>query len=124
MTKNHQPESDLAAEFRRLGENFKDALQTAWESEERKNLSREIQTGLNAFGESIGQAADEFIESPTGQRVRADLDDLAKKVQSGEVVNGVREKLLEVLRKVNVDIEEALEGWTTPAEDPHADSEG
>src|SRR3989304_7615997 len=46
-------ESDLSAELRALAENLKSAVQTAWHSDERKNLQGEIEEGLASVGEGL-----------------------------------------------------------------------
>jgi hypothetical protein len=68
MTDPLPPENDLAAEFRRLGENLRSALQSAWESEERLRLQDEIERGLRhgdeafragrALGDGLGRHVD------------------------------------------------------------------
>jgi hypothetical protein len=124
MNENPRPEEDLIEEFRRLGENLKGAVQSAWESEERKNLSKEIHSGLNAFAEEMEKAVNDMVESPTGQRVRDEIDDLSDRVRSGTLAAEVRDELLAILRKINVDLEQKVEGWMSSKEDvPPADEE-
>jgi len=124
MTENPHSENDLIEEFRRLGENLKGAMQSAWESEERKNLSKEIHSGLNAFAETMDQAVNDMVESPTGQRVRDEIDELTERVQSGTLAAEVRDELLGLLRKINVDLEEKVEQRISSKEDvPPVDEE-
>lgn len=116
---------NLANEFTMLGKNLKELLQTAWESEERKKLQQEIESGLSQLGKSLTQAVGEFKESPSGQRLRADVDDLHARVRSGEVEAEVREKLAGILRKVNADLEKATPRQTeTPPAQTEAPKEG
>ena len=124
MTEKPHSEDDLIEEFRRLGENLKVAVQSTWESEERKKLSKEIHSGLNAFAESMEQAVNDMVESPTGQRVREEIDDLTEKVRSGTLAAEVREELVGLLRKINIDLEEKVEGWMSSEEEvPPTDEE-
>lgn len=105
------PESapgDLADEFRNLGENLKTFFQTAWESEERKKFQQEIKDGMEELGNSLSQAASEFKESPTGQQLKSDIEDLHARVRSGEVENKFRTELLSVLRTINTELEKAF----------------
>jgi gas vesicle protein len=119
MTENSHSEGDLIEEFRRLGENLKEAMQSAWDSEERKNLSKEIQSGLNAFGEAVGQAVDEMVESSTGQRMRDEIEDLTERVRSGELADETRDELLGLLRKANVNLEKKVQQWKSTEEETH-----
>lgn len=106
--------SDIAAEFSALGKNLKEVFQTAWESEERKKIQREIETALSEVINSLNQTATEFKESPAGQRLKTDVDDLRSRVQTGEVGSQIRAELLAVLRKVNSDLEKAA----SPKDEP------
>jgi len=55
---------------------------------------------LNAFGEATGQAADKFVESPVGQLVRADPDDLTENDRRGEIASEARKKLVAIPARV------------------------
>lgn len=93
--------SDIENELRELGQRLKEMLNTAWESPERKKVQEEIQSGLTDMGETINNAVNEFNESPTGQTLKADLEDFSERVRSGQVESKVREEILKVLRIVN-----------------------
>jgi ElaB/YqjD/DUF883 family membrane-anchored ribosome-binding protein len=94
-------QGEVAREFRDLGENLKNVLQSAWESPERKKLQAEIEAGLTELGTTINKAADDFQKSPTGQRLHSEAKDLGERVRSGEMEASLREQILSVLREVN-----------------------
>ena len=106
-SQQNKPSGDLAAELQELGRNLKDILQTAWESQERKKLQSEIESGLTQLGDSLNQAVGEFKESPAGQRMKAGAENLGTKIKTGEVENEIREDLLSVLRTVNSELQKA-----------------
>ena len=119
--KSESNSDDLAAEFRNLGNNLKEILQSAWESEERKKLQQEIEVGLADLGKSLDNTVEEFKVSPAGQRLKTEVQDLHQRVRSGKVETELRENLLSVLRKVNSELEKAStrNTETTPsAEEP------
>lgn len=103
------PESEVAQEFRRLGDNFQDILRVAWESPERKKLQSEIKAGLTELEASLNKAATELRESPTGQRLETEVKNLGERVRSGEVESRLRNDLLSLLRQLNIRLEEASE---------------
>ncbi len=120
MTEPNQPD-DLSGEFRALAQNLKTALSTAWESEERKQLQSDIQSGLNELGQALDEAATEFRASETGQKLETDLNDLGEKVRSGEVEDNLRQGLLSALQAINVHIQKATDSWSlseTPEDAP------
>ena len=129
MSENQTPENDLVNEFRTLGKNLVEALRTAWDSPERKKLEKEISDGLNDLTNTLNTEAKNFKESPTGQQLKSDFEDLRQRVSSGEVENQVRNELLSALRTVNQELQKVTTRWgeskgpqsSPPApEEPHA----
>lgn len=96
-----RPEGDLHSEFEQLGQNLKAALKTAWESEESRKLQAELKTGLAALEVGLRQAAQEVTTGETGQRLKAEVEDLGQRVKSGQVESQLRQDLVSALRTVN-----------------------
>ena len=110
MSDEPQPQEDvksqqLKSEFQLLGDNLKSFFVTAWESEERKNFQNELEDGLADLGDSLKQTAQDFQDSETGQRVKAEAKDLRERIASGEVEEKVRGDILSVLQNVNAELE-------------------
>jgi hypothetical protein len=110
MSDEPEPQEDvksrqLKSEFQNLGDNLKQFFVTAWESEERKNFQDELEHGLADLGDSLKQTANDFHDSDTGQRVKAEAEDIRDRFQSGEVEEKVREDILTVLQRVNSELE-------------------
>ena len=101
MTDEQKKQNDLFEEFRQLGENLVNALRGVWESPERKRLQQEIEAGLAEVSNSVKKEADTFKESPTGQRLKSDIEDLRERINSGEIEANVREELLKSLQFIN-----------------------
>jgi hypothetical protein len=99
--------NNIGDELRALGENLIATLREAWGSPERQRLQSEIETGLADLGTSLKKAAADLETSPTGQRLKADIDDFGERVRSGEVESKLRTELLEALRAVNRELEKA-----------------
>jgi hypothetical protein len=110
------PSNDLLDELHNLGNNLKTLLQSAWESEERKKTQKEIETGLNELAKTLSQAANEFSQSPTGQTLKADLQDLQQRIQTGEVETKVRSEVVSALRAANEGLKKATTGVKPPEE--------
>ena len=97
------PENELADELRNLGQNLKGILQAAWESEERRKLQKEIQAGLAELQKTVADLA----ASPSGQRLKAEVQDLGERARSGQVEAQLRNDLLAALRTINAELEKA-----------------
>lgn len=122
------PRGNVENEVRRLGENLKQAVQQAWDSDERKNLQDEIDASFKQLGESLDKFVVEVTSGPTGQRIQADLNNVREQLESGETERKVRDNLSEMIRKINVEIEkftspEKKDEGEAKTPDPGADNE-
>ena len=99
-----QPQSDIADQFRELGENIKNFFHSVWESEESQNFRSELQNGLNEFGKATNEAIEEFKTSETGQKFKAEAEDFKSRVESGEVEAKAREEVSKVLTFINTEL--------------------
>jgi hypothetical protein len=123
MSENMPPENDIAEEFRNLGKNLADALRTAWESPERKKFQQEIENGINEMGATLSKEFGTFIESPTGQRLRSDMEDLGEHLRTGETQQHAREELLAALKRANIEIQRATARWNASKGEQSAPNE-
>jgi len=104
-----QPKS-IGDEFAELGQNIRQALQSAWTSEERQKLQAEIETGLKEASWAVKQAADGFSQSQAGQTLKTEAEDFQKRVNSGELEAKIRTELLSALRMANETLKKAFSG--------------
>lgn len=109
MTKNTQPEGDLHEEFQNLGRNIKDALNTAWNSDERKKVQTNIQDGLNDIGNAINDLINDFQAAEVGKKVVDEVDQIGERLRSGKVKEKTREGILSALKKMNAELEKAVD---------------
>jgi|MudIll2142460700_1097286.scaffolds.fasta_scaffold23334_3 predicted component of type VI protein secretion system len=105
MEDKPNPEESLADEIYNLGQNLIQTLHAAWDRPERKMLQQEIEEGLSDLAQTLQQEADSFVQSPTGQRMKSDLEELHQKVRTGEAETKIRSELLEVFKVVNTELQ-------------------
>ena len=116
MTEQTPPQNDLKGEFENLAHNLKQALQTAWESDERKQLQSEIEAGLTQVAAAMNEAFDSFKQSDVGEQFISDVEDFGERVRSGEVETKVRTDLAEAMRKLNTELEKVVKPKTEETE--------
>lgn len=109
MTETPPSEENLAEEFRNLGKNLTEVLRGAWESPERKKLQQEIAEGLSDLSNMMRTEAEHIRESPTGQRMKADAEEMRERIRTGEVESRVRQDLLSALQFINEQLRKATE---------------
>lgn len=114
---NKSPNDNISEQLNELGKNLREALRTAWESEERRKVQQEIEDGLAELGASLSLAAKDFSNSPTGQSLKEDVKDLHERWRTGEVGSKVRSELIEALRTVNNELQKATRKNPPPPSD-------
>jgi len=114
---NKFPNDNISEQLNELGKNLREALQSAWESEERRKLQKEIEDGLANLGASLSQAAKDFSTSPTGESLKEDMKDLQERWRSGEVRSKAHAEIVEALRKVNTELQKATKKSPPPPSD-------
>jgi hypothetical protein len=102
-----QPESDLSEEFRRLGQNLKQAAEAAWTGPEGQRLRGEIKAGLQALEKGINDTAVEMTTGETGQKIKTEVNEFSERVRSGQVEKQLRQDLLSALRSLNSHFDQA-----------------
>jgi len=115
---NQKPTRSISDEFAELGRNIKQALESAWTSEERKKLQTEIEAGLKEASQAVKQAAGDFSKSQAGQTLKTEAEDFQKRVHSGELEAKIRSELLAALRMANEGLKKAVSGFESAGEKP------
>ena len=105
--------ADIAAEFAEFGQNIKKALQSAWASEDRKNLQAEIEKGLREAGEALKTASSDISHSQAAQTLKTEAEDFQKRVKSGELEAKARSELLAILRMANEQLKKVFPGGSS-----------
>lgn len=109
MTQESNPQPDLTSQFRELGDNLKNIMQTAWQSEEAQILRQDIKTGLSELGQVANDTVDEFNASEAGQRLKNEAQELKDRVKSGEVESRARQEISKALNMLNTELQKAIE---------------
>ncbi|HPH97044.1 MAG TPA: hypothetical protein PKW33_14330 [Anaerolineaceae bacterium] len=110
---SNQPPSSLNDELNALGRNLSSLFKSAWESPERQSLQGDLENGLKQASEAINRAANEFSASEAGQRLQAEVADIRRRVESGELQSQARGDLLNALQKLNNEIQKAASAWSS-----------
>lgn len=110
MTDDQNVSESVRDEFQKLGRNIRDMFSEAWNSEDRKRISRDIEVGLTEVGETISRTAREVTESEGMQQVRDEMEDLGERIRSGEVARKLESDLVTILQAVNSEIERVSSG--------------
>jgi hypothetical protein len=100
---------DLRHEFRELGKNLKELVHTAWKQDERQRIQGEIEEGLTELQTSLEHMVAEFRASPAGEKIQAQTKQLSEAARAGELELRVKDEFSGALRKMNIEIQRAIE---------------
>ncbi len=114
-----KPSGDsISDQLNELGKNLRDAMQTAWASDERRKLQQEIEEGMASLGSTLSQAAKDFSNSNTAKTIKDDMKDLGDRWRSGDVGSKVHADLVDALRRVNDELQKATKKNPPPPDQP------
>ncbi len=124
MSEQPMGNSDLEDEFRQLTANLRKAIQAAWESPGRHLLQADLEAGLESMRQGLDQMAQDFEQSDAGAQLKSGLEDLGRRVQSGELEEKTRQELLRVLRQANAELGKLADRLGPTGPDVHPPDSG
>lgn len=110
------PVGDTAAETRaivdelnKLGHKVSEAIQRAWESDERKQAEEEIRKVLTVAGDRVDEVAADIRASGVPADIREQVGKVMEDLEKSSVTQDLRKSLLAGLRRLNIELTEFLE---------------
>ena len=107
--------TDLMEEFKRLGRQFGDTLQSAFNSEEAKRMETELRAGMKTFADEVERVFREAKDSPAATRVKEEATVVKERVETGDVGRKAQEGIVGGLRWLSDELEK-LANQFTPAQ--------
>jgi hypothetical protein len=119
---------ELFEEVQRLGSRFAQVLQTAWNSDERKQIETEVRKGLSAMASGVEDGLNKVSEDERTRNVVDQADDvmtsMGETIRSSEVTKELTSSLATGLRKVSDTLSKWVNEQTTqPPADAGEDEE-
>lgn len=122
LPENERPKDeqvDVAAEFAEVGRKMREAIETAWNSQERRKLQEDIREGLNRLANEVGEAGKNLRDSEVGQRVETSTKQTKDDFESGKIAEDMRRGLVKALRGLSDALDHMASSFT-PTEDEGA----
>ena len=116
---------DIVVELSKLGRQFADTLQTAWNSQERKKFEGEVREGMKSFADEMDKAFTEIKKSPVTQKAREEASTIKTKISSGDVSQKTKSGLSEGLNWLSEELGKLANQFTPVEKSPEetADSD-
>ena len=115
--------TDLMDEFKRLGRQFGDTLQSAFNSEEAKRMETELRAGMKTFADEVERVFREAKDSPTATRVKEEATVVKERVETGDVGRKAQEGIVGGLRWLSDELEKLANQFTPAQQQPPAEKQ-
>ena len=123
QTSKDAAQGDLSEALRDLGRQFAETMQTAWNSQERKEFEREVREGVRRFGDEVNNVFTEARQSPAAQKMRDEAADVRTRVETGEVSRKARSGLVEGLQWLSQELARLADQFSPPEKPPESTEE-
>lgn len=115
--------TDLMDEFKRLGRQFGDTLQSAFNSEEARRMETELRAGMKTFADEVERVFREAKDSPAASRVKEEATVVKERVETGDVGRKAQEGIVGGLRWLSDELEKLANQFTPAQQQPPAEKQ-
>jgi hypothetical protein len=114
---NKEKASQLVEELNRLGENLGNLLRSAWESDERKSIEREVTVGLEQMSKKLNEAAEKIRTDAYVNSAKQTAKEAYEAARVPQILEEMHKGVIGTLQKINSDLARRAE----PAPEASAD---
>jgi len=118
------PKANVADELHSFGRNLAAAAKAMLDSPEAKELSSQLQRGLEALDNSVHELANQARETQIGQKVESSVGDATTAVKDRHVLETLAGTFASALHTVNQTLGQAVEKAQARAEDSATKTSG
>ena len=120
MSEEQKPTGDVLGELKLFGQQLGTAVKSLWDSDESRNLRKEISEGLGEAVREMDKAVKSVQESDAAKEFSEQVRGTVDKARESDVVGQIQQGLISGLRDLNAEIGKLLNSRETkkPAEPP------
>lgn len=115
-TEEQQSGDQLVDELQSLGHQLVTAVKALWESEDSRNLRKEIGDGFVKLGQQLDEAVKAAQESEAARELKSSVQETVDKARESDVAGKVQENLVTGLQKLNAELGKVIDSLEKPAE--------
>lgn len=112
-----EPVADITAALRDFGRQFAHTIESAWNSQERREFEEEVREGIDQFAAEVRKAFREIKESGAAQKVREEAGEAKDRVERADLAQKARAGMVEGLEKLSQELGKLADQFS-PAEKP------
>ncbi len=112
---------NVTEEFQKLGREFANTLQTAWNSDERQQVEGEVRAGLRSFADEVDKIIRDVKDSPASEKVTGSASNAKDRVGSSDVGQKTMGGIAGGLRWLGNELGNIADHFTAPEKSPEDD---
>jgi hypothetical protein len=120
MSEEQKPTGDVWGELKLFGQQLGSAVKSLWDSDESRNLRKEISDGLAEAVREMDKAVKTVQESDAAKEFSQQVRGTVDKARESDIADKIEQGLVAGLRDLNTELSKLLSSWETkkPAEPP------
>ena len=113
---------NISDEFQKLGRQFAETLQSAWNSEERQQVEGEVREGLRSFADEVDKIISDVKGSPKTAKVVDEAANAKNRVGSSDVGQKAMMGIAGGLRWLGTELSSIADHFSAPEKSPTEDA--
>lgn len=117
------PAPDIVEEFKRLGRQFADTLESAFNSEEARRIETEVRAGMHSFADVVEKAFNQAKDSPAATRMKEEAAGVKDRVETGDIGRKAQEGIVTGMRWLSTELDKLATQFTAAGNDDQPPAE-
>lgn len=114
--KKEEVKADVSDALRDLGRQFAETIQTAWNSQERREFESEVREGVERFADEVQKVFHEAKDSPAVKKVKEEANEAKVKVEQKDLSRKARASVVDGLQWLSQELNRLAEQFNPPEE--------
>lgn len=114
--KKEEVQADVSEALRNLGRQFAETIQTAWNSQERREFESEVREGVEHFADEVQKVFREAKESKPVKKVKEEATEAKDRVETKELSRKARSSVVDGLQWLSQELGRLAEQFSPPEE--------
>lgn len=112
--------ADVVGEFKKLGRQFAQTLEAAWNSEERVRVESDIREGVHSFVDEVDKVFREARSSETVQKVKGEAAEVKNNLEKSDLGEKTRQGIVQGLSWMSDELARLADQFQPPEKAPDA----
>jgi len=109
---------DVVEEFKKMGRQFAETIEAAWNSEERVRVETEVREGVHSFVDEVDKVFREAKDSATAEKMKSNAANMKEQAESSDLGIMARDSIVQGLTWLSEEFGKLAEQFNPPEKSP------